>query len=220
MRGQPNISLRRDGPRTGFSLDHAPGRAGFCWSLLALIVTCAFLRHGAGVTTGTVPGGRVVTVSGLTTSLHSPGWRGRREGLDLRERTHRTRGLMTRMKRASKPSVDRVKATSDSVEFRRRSLRRRWPGWSYSDRRVGGDDPEVVQALVAGDSLAAVGGGTVPDVHDEGCALPRSTSHQGPACLPVCGKTDCYPAHAVCAAISTAREAGATSADGGHGGSC
>ena len=94
------------------------------------------------------------------------GIRGRcssREGLDFRERELAELGGLDDADEARIEAleVDRARAAADSVDLDhvdavnsagRGGIKR------SVEARLGGDDPEVVQALVAGDSLAVVGG--------------------------------------------------------------
>ena len=85
------------------------------------------------------------------------------------------------------------------------------------EARRGGDHPEVVQTLVAGDSLAVVGRRAVPDVHDaEGVVLAEVNLPPGVGLLARVSNGAVVP-HTVRVAVNGARS-GASPPSRGHGG--
>ena len=144
------------------------------------------------------------------------------EGLDLRERELTELGGLDDADEARVEAleVDRARAATDSVDLDHvdsvdRSGRRGVEG--SCEARRGGDDPEVVQALVAGDSLAVVGGGAVPDVDDaQRVGLAEVDLPPGVGLLAgVCNRA--VVPHAVRVAVDGAR-GGAAPAGRRHGG--
>ena len=144
------------------------------------------------------------------------------EGFDLRERKLTELGGLDNADEACVEAleVDRARAAADSVNLDRvdavNCTSRRGVKGGIEARR-GGDHPEVVQALVARDSLAVVGRRAVPDVHDaERVFLAEVDLPPGVGLLTRVGDRAVIP-HAVRIAVNGARS-GASPPGRGHGG--
>ena len=150
------------------------------------------------------------------------GRRSSREGLDFRERELAELGGLDDADEACVEAleVDRARAAADSVDLDRvdavNCTSRRGVEGGIEARR-GGDHPEVVQALVARDSLAVVGRRAVPDVHDaERVFLAEVDLPPGVGLLTRVGDRAVVP-HAVRIAVNGARGAAAPTGRGHRG---
>ena len=144
------------------------------------------------------------------------------EGFDLRERKLAELGGLDNANKACVEAleVNCARPASDSLDLDRvDAVNRTSGGWVEGGvkARRGGDHPEVVQTLVARDSLAVVGRRAVPDVHDaEGVVLAEVDLPPGVGLLAGVGNRTVVP-HTVRVAVNGARS-GASPPSRGHGG--